>query len=215
MQYNYDHYPQNTYGQVQTNMTDAFNSDIDYTGNYVNGQNLDNQNNYYYSNYSNQNNYYNEIPNQFQDNNGNYYMPQDYSNACYENQGNYASGAQFDQYGNNSNNSNTCYANNESNGTDFSSKNLTNGNNTDYYANQNVSEQQPNYYYMAINDEIDPTIQFDRQLNNKDQQKTFESYDGAQILDTKESEHEPYLNQIRDIASQMPYIRQPKQISDD
>ena len=211
MQYNYDQYAQNTYGQVQPNMTDGYNSDINYTPNYVNGQSLDNENNYHYPNYSNQNNYYNEVPNQFQDNNGDCYMPQNYSNACYENQGNYASGAQFDQYGSNSINPNTCYANNENSDVDFSSKNQTNVDYTNYYANQNVTEQQPNYYYMPTNGNIDPTMQFDRQINNKDQEKTFSNYDGAQMLNTQRSEHEPYVSQTRDIVSQMPYIRQNMQ----
>lgn len=83
---------------------------------------------------------------------------------------------------------------------------------TNYYANQNVTEQQPNYYYMPTNGNIDPTMQFDRQINNnKDQEKTFSNYDGAQMLNTQRSEHEPYVSQTRDIVSQMPYIRQNMQ----
>ena len=205
MHYNYDQYPQNTYHQqVQQNMTGDFNPGNYYTGDYDNSQNIEN-NNYYCQNYSNQNTYYNEVPNQFQYSNDNSYVPQNYSDANYENQYNYG---MFDQYGNNTTNSNTCYANNENCNTGLSSNNQTKDSNTNYYANQNTGEQQSNCYYTTPNGNMNPTTQFDSQINNTEQQKTFSNYDNAQMVNDQTLEQATNVSKTHDIISGMPCIRQ-------
>ena len=56
---------------------------------------------------------------------------------------------------------------------------------------------------------MNPTTQFDRQINNEDQQKTFSGYDSAPMVNSETIEQGTNVSQTRDIVSQMPCMRQP------